>query len=124
MLLKIINIVAARPNLRKIAPLIREMRCQQEIDPILVRTGQRYGEALADIFFRQTGIPTPQVDLEFGSGLHASQTDEVLKGLKPFLPKNPPLAPTEKAPYLLRNNSRTGPSKRLAPKDSFHYAGT
>ena len=45
---------------------------------------------------------------------------------RPNLPnlRNPPLAPTEKAPYLLRNNSRTGPSKRLAPKDSFHYAGT
>lgn len=83
--LKIINIVGARPNLPKIAPLMREMQRHPEIEPILVHTGQHYDEALSDIFFRQMGIPTPHVNLEVGSGSHAAQTAEVLKRVEPVL---------------------------------------
>jgi UDP-N-acetylglucosamine 2-epimerase (non-hydrolysing) len=54
--LKIINIVGARPNLPKIAPLLREMRRHEEIDPILVHTGQHYDQMLSDIFFREMHI--------------------------------------------------------------------
>ncbi len=38
--LKIFNIVGARPNLVKIAPLMREMCKHAGIQPILVHTGQ------------------------------------------------------------------------------------
>ena len=88
--LRIINIVGARPNLPKIAPLIREMQRHPEIDPILVHTGQHYDEALSDIFFRQMGIPTPHVNLEVGSGSHAAQTAEVLKRVEPVLIERQP----------------------------------
>src|SRR5256885_8522956 len=77
--LKIINIVGARPNLPKIAPLIREMRRHPEIEPILVHTGQHYDEKLSNIFFRDMGIPAPDINLEVGSGSHAAQTAEVLR---------------------------------------------
>src|SRR5580693_3870367 len=85
MALKIINIVGARPNLPKIAPLMREMQRHPEIEPILVHTGQHYDAALSDIFFRQMGIPAPRVNLEVGSGSHAVQTAEVLKRIEPVL---------------------------------------
>src|SRR5436853_3848735 len=88
--LKIINIVGARPNLPKIAPLIREMRRHPDIQPILVHTGQHYDEKLSDIFFRQMGIPTPDVNLEVGSGSHAAQTAEVLKRVEPVLLEHKP----------------------------------
>src|SRR5579864_3585199 len=88
--LKIINIVGARPNLPKIAPLMREMQRRPEIDPILVHTGQHYDPALSDIFFRQMGIPTPHVNLEVGSGSHALQTAEVLKRIEPVLLEHQP----------------------------------
>ncbi|HKV26533.1 MAG TPA: UDP-N-acetylglucosamine 2-epimerase (non-hydrolyzing) [Candidatus Acidoferrum sp.] len=88
--LKIINIVGARPNLPKIAPLMREMQRHPEIEPILVHTGQHYDEALSDIFFRQMGIPAPQVNLEVGSGSHAAQTAEVLKRVEPVLLERQP----------------------------------
>ena len=83
--LRIINVVGARPNLPKIAPLMREMRRHAEIEPILVHTGQHYDEKLSDIFFRQMGIPAPDVNLEVGSGSHAAQTAEVLKRVEPVL---------------------------------------
>jgi UDP-N-acetylglucosamine 2-epimerase (non-hydrolysing) len=88
--LKIINIVGARPNLPKIAPLMREMQRHVEIEPILVHTGQHYDAALSDIFFRQMGIPTPHVNLEVGSASHAVQTAEVLKRIEPVLLEHQP----------------------------------
>jgi UDP-N-acetylglucosamine 2-epimerase (non-hydrolysing) len=88
--LKILNIVGARPNLPKIAPLMREMRRHPEIDPTLVHTGQHYDEKLSDIFFRQMGIPAPNVNLEVGSGTHAAQTAEVLKRVEPVLLEHKP----------------------------------
>jgi UDP-N-acetylglucosamine 2-epimerase (non-hydrolysing) len=88
--LKILNVVGARPNLPKIAPLIREMQRHPDIDPILVHTGQHYDEKLSDIFFRQMGIPAPHVNLEAGSGSHAAQTAEVLKRIEPVLLERKP----------------------------------
>lgn len=88
--LKILNVVGARPNLPKIAPLMREMQRHPEIDPILVHTGQHYDANLSDIFFRQMGIPEPQVNLEVGSGSHASQTAEVLRRIEPVLLERKP----------------------------------
>src|ERR1700737_3717574 len=83
--MRVINVVGARPNLPKIAPLIREMRRHPEIKPILVHTGQHYDEKLSDIFFKQMGIPEPDVNLEVGSGSHAVQTAEVLRRIEPVL---------------------------------------
>lgn len=88
--LKIINIVGARPNLPKIAPLIRQMRRHPEIEPILVHTGQHYDDQLSDVFFRQMGIPAPDVNLAVGSGSHAVQTAEVLKRIEPVLIEHEP----------------------------------
>ena len=89
-LYKIINIVGARPNLPKIAPLIREMQRRPEFEPILVHTGQHYDENLSKVFFRQMGIPEPQVNLGVGSGTHAEQTAEVLKRVEPILVRHRP----------------------------------
>src|SRR6266567_1074506 len=87
---RIINIVGARPNLPKIAPLIREMQRHPEIEPLLVHTGQHYDENLSNIFFRQMGIPEPHVNLGVGSGTHAEQTAEILKRVEPILLKQQP----------------------------------
>lgn len=83
--MKIINIVGARPNLPKIAPVIREMRRHPEIEPILVHTGQHYDEELSDIFFRQMGIPSPDINLGVGSASQAVQTAEILRRIEPVL---------------------------------------
>ena len=88
--LKILNIVGARPNLPKIAPLLREMQRHPEIEPLLVHTGQHYDEQLSDVFFRQMGIPEPHVNLEVGSGSHAAQTAEILKRIEPVLLERKP----------------------------------
>jgi UDP-N-acetylglucosamine 2-epimerase (non-hydrolysing) len=88
--LKILNVVGARPNLPKVAPLIREMRRRTEIESILVHTGQHYDQELSDIFFREMSIPSPDFNLGVGSGSHAAQTAEVLRRIEPVLSSQQP----------------------------------
>jgi len=88
--LRIVNVVGARPNLPKIAPLIREMKRHPQIETILVHTGQHYDDNLNDIFFSEMGIPAPDVNLGVGSGSHAAQTAEILKRIEPVLMKYKP----------------------------------
>ncbi len=88
--MKIVNIVGARPNFMKIAPLMREMRKHDDITALLVHTGQHYDVAMAGRFFEDLRIPLPDVSLDVGSGSHAAQTAEVMKRLEPVLARERP----------------------------------
>jgi UDP-N-acetylglucosamine 2-epimerase (non-hydrolysing) len=78
-MLKILNVVGARPNFMKIAPVIDEMRRRSDhIRPILVHTGQHYDEAMSDSFFDDLAIPRPDINLEVGSASHAVQTARIM----------------------------------------------
>ena len=83
--MRIVNIVGARPNFMKMAPLLREMRRYPDIVSTLVHTGQHYDDAMAGQFFRDLDLPTPDISLEVGSGSHAVQTAELMKRLEPVL---------------------------------------
>ncbi|MBN1816653.1 MAG: UDP-N-acetylglucosamine 2-epimerase (non-hydrolyzing) [Sedimentisphaerales bacterium] len=84
-MLKIVNIVGARPNFMKIAPLMSEYKKYDEIEPILVHTGQHYDKKMSELFFDQLGIPKPDVNLGVGSGSHAVQTADIMKAVEPVL---------------------------------------
>ncbi len=88
--MRIINIVGARPNFMKIAPIMEAYRAYESIDPLLVHTGQHYDERMSDLFFRQLGIPEPDVNLEVGSGSHAVQTAEIMKAFEPVVIEHQP----------------------------------
>jgi UDP-N-acetylglucosamine 2-epimerase (non-hydrolysing) len=88
--MKIINIVGARPNFMKIAPLMEQYRHHSDIEPLLVHTGQHYDEKMSDLFFRQLGIPEPDINLEVGSGTHAFQTAEIMKAFEPVVLEHEP----------------------------------
>jgi UDP-N-acetylglucosamine 2-epimerase (non-hydrolysing) len=83
--MKIINIVGARPNFMKIAPLMEAYKRFPAIQPLLIHTGQHYDERMSDLFFRQLGIPKPDVNLGVGSGTHAMQTAEIMKAFEPIV---------------------------------------
>ncbi len=88
--IRILTVAGARPNFMKVAPLLREMRSRPGFEPILVHTGQHYDAAMSDAFFRDLGIPKPDVNLGVGSGSHAAQTADVLKGIEPVLIERAP----------------------------------
>ena len=85
-MLKILNIVGARPNFMKIAPIVREMR-QRENDflPLIVHTGQHYDAVMSDSFFTDLGIPQPDFHLEVGSASHAVQTAKIMMAFEPIV---------------------------------------
>jgi UDP-N-acetylglucosamine 2-epimerase (non-hydrolysing) len=83
--MRIINVVGARPNFMKIAPLMEEYRKFPEIKPILVHTGQHYDEKMSHQFFDQLEIPRPDINLEVGSASLAVQTAEIMKGFEPII---------------------------------------
>jgi UDP-N-acetylglucosamine 2-epimerase (non-hydrolysing) len=83
--MRVLNVVGARPNFVKIAPLLREMRQHPAIVPLLVHTGQHYGGRMSDPFFADLEIRSPDFDLGVGSGSHAAQTAEVMRRLEPVI---------------------------------------
>jgi len=76
--MKVLNVVGARPNFMKIAPLVEQMKKTPETTGILVHTGQHYDEGMSDVFFRDLGIPRPDIHLGVGSGSHAEQTARIM----------------------------------------------
>ena len=83
--MKIINVAGARPNFMKIAPLMEAFKGHPQIEAMLVHTGQHCDEAMSDLFFRQLGIPEPDVNLNVGSASLAVQTAEIMRAFEPVV---------------------------------------
>jgi len=81
----VLAVAGARPNFMKIAPLLRELRAREAFETTLVHTGQHYDAAMSESFFRDLGIPEPDLDLGVGSGPHGRQTARVLEAMEALL---------------------------------------
>ena len=79
--MRICNVVAARPNFMKMAPVVLEL-IGRGVDQFLVHTGQHYDANMSDVFFDELGMPRPDVHLGVGSGSHATQTAAVLSAFE------------------------------------------
>ena len=71
---------------------MRELRGREAFAPALVHTGQHYDPAMSEQFFRELGIPEPDVNLGVGSGSHGAQTADVLRGMERVLEEEAPEA--------------------------------
>lgn len=81
---KIVTVVGARPQFIKSAPVSLALREAGHTE-IMVHTGQHYDPAMSDIFFQQLNLTAPAYNLHIGSGSHAYQTGEGLKGIEQIL---------------------------------------
>src|ERR1044072_6360298 len=90
-MLKVINVVGARPNFMKVAPVVEAMgRRAGEFAPLVVHTGQHYDALMSDAFFKDLGLPRPDVYLGVGSGSHAQQTAAVMQSFEPVVLEHKP----------------------------------
>ncbi|MEV1328682.1 UDP-N-acetylglucosamine 2-epimerase (non-hydrolyzing) [Micromonospora costi] len=80
----VLHVAGARPNFPKAAPVIRALD-RHGVRQRLVHTGQHYDERMSEVFFRQLGLPEPDVNLGVGSGSHASQTAGMMTGLEELM---------------------------------------
>ncbi len=88
---KIINVVGARPNFMKVAPIVEAMKRRAgEFQSLLVHTGQHYDCMMSDAFFRDLALPEPDLHLGVGSGTHAEQTAAVMQAFEPVVVKEKP----------------------------------
>ena len=90
-MLKVINVVGARPNFMKAAPVVAAMRRRAaEFSPLVVHTGQHYDARMSEDFFRDLSLPPPDTHLGVGSGSHAQQTAAVMQRFEPVVLEESP----------------------------------
>ncbi|MHA4871549.1 non-hydrolyzing UDP-N-acetylglucosamine 2-epimerase [Duganella sp. PWIR1] len=90
---RIVCVIAARPNLMKMAPLLRAFAAPDTlVETILVHTGQHYDADMDGLCFGAAELAQPEFRLEVGSASHAVQTAEVMRRFEPVLEKTVPSA--------------------------------
>lgn len=86
-MLKIVTVVGARPQIIKAAALSRAIRnlFSNEIEEIIIHTGQHYDANMSQVFFEELGIPDPHINLNIGSASHGKQTAQMIQEIEKIL---------------------------------------
>ena len=89
---KVITIVGARPQIIKASAISRSISLffKDQIDEIIIHTGQHYDENMSQIFFEELGIPSPHFNINVGSGSHGKQTAKMIEGIEEILVNEKP----------------------------------
>ncbi|MFC1962381.1 non-hydrolyzing UDP-N-acetylglucosamine 2-epimerase [Chloroflexota bacterium] len=82
--MKIAVVLGTRPEIIKMAPVIKELE-RRNADFFILHTGQHYSYGLDRVFFKQLKLPQAKYNLEVGSGSHAEQTANMLIGVERVL---------------------------------------
>lgn len=83
--MKIITIIGARPQFIKAAALSREIANYENINEIIVHTGQHFDANMSQIFFEQMEIPKPQYNLNINGLGHGAMTGQMLEKIEEVL---------------------------------------
>ena len=81
----VFHVTGARPNFPKAAPVLAALAENSAIRQVLIHTGQHYDDQMSAVFFRQLGLPHPDVNLGVGPGSHASQTGAIMMRFEELL---------------------------------------
>ncbi len=94
---KFLSIVGVRPQFIKAATVCsaverhnRNAPAEHKIQHELLNTGQHYDFVMADVFFQQLPLPTPDYNLSVGSGMHGAQTGAMLEKIEAVLMSSRP----------------------------------
>lgn len=85
--MKIIQVVGARPNFMKVAPLHKALQNYRGIDSIVVHTGQHFDSQMSTVFFEQLALPKPDYFLGISGGSHTKMTAEIMLAFEQVLEK-------------------------------------
>lgn len=87
--MKFCIILGTRPEIIKMAPIIRECE-KKQLSYFVMHTGQHYSMNMDRIFFDELKLPQPAYNLDVGSGSHAKQTADMLVCIENILLKEKP----------------------------------
>ena len=90
--MKLVTIIGARPQIIKAAALSRAIRNHyaDQIQEVIVHTGQHYDDNMSQVFFDELQIPRPDYNLHVGSASHGVQTARMTEGIEAILIKERP----------------------------------
>jgi len=88
--MKILTILGARPQFIKAGSLSREIAKYQEIEEIIVHTGQHYDTNMSDIFFEEMKIPKPHYNLDINGLSHGAMTGQMIEKIEEVVIKEKP----------------------------------
>jgi len=77
---RVLTVVGARPQFVKAAPLVAALR--KRFTHTLLHTGQHFDDAMSGAFFRELGIPKPQIHLGLSGGSHGAMTGAMLAAIE------------------------------------------
>lgn len=89
-MIQVVAIVGARPQFVKAAVISREIQKRNDIQEILVHTGQHYDQNMSDVFFDELKIPKPDYNLCINEKSHGAQTGKMLEAIESVLLKHSP----------------------------------
>jgi UDP-GlcNAc3NAcA epimerase len=91
-MMKIVTILGARPQFVKAAVLSRIISKHNEIEEVIVHTGQHYDENMSAVFFEEMNIPKPKYNLKINGLGHGAMTGQMMEKIEVVLKKEQPNA--------------------------------
>ncbi len=88
--MKIATVIGARPQFIKAATVSRVISNYDNINEVIIHTGQHYDDNMSDVFFSELDIPHPDYNLAVGSLSHGKQTAKMLEGIEEILLREKP----------------------------------
>lgn len=83
--MKILTVLGARPQFIKAAAFSRAVDNIDNIEEIIVHTGQHYDQNMSDVFFEDMDIPKPKYMLQTGGKSHGAMTGQQLEKIEQIL---------------------------------------
>ncbi|MEN8139213.1 MAG: UDP-N-acetylglucosamine 2-epimerase (non-hydrolyzing), partial [Bacteroidota bacterium] len=88
--MKILTVLGARPQFVKAAVLSRVILSSDEIEEVIVHTGQHYDKNMSDLFFEEMEIPKPKYNLNINGLGHGAMTGQMLEKIEEVITKEKP----------------------------------
>ncbi len=88
--MKIVTIIGARPQFIKAAVCSRAIAKHNDIQEVIIHTGQHFDENMSDVFFEELSIPKPDYNLNINSLGHGAMTGQMMAEIEKVLIKETP----------------------------------
>lgn len=86
----VLVVLGTRPEIIKLAPVIRAIDDSETLSGHLVHTGQHYDDELSEAFFRSLQLPDQDEQLQVGSGTQGEQTAAALEKIEAVIAERSP----------------------------------
>lgn len=83
--MKLLTVIGARPQFIKAAAVSRVIAERDDVNEVIVHTGQHYDANMSHIFFDELDIPRPDYNLGIGGGTHGAMTGRQLEAIEALL---------------------------------------